>query len=345
MRQDKAQPRKSRMNAWRQPSASRLLLSIMCASVLAGPARAQVAAPAQAAAQEYPNRVIRIVVGPGPDLLARIVGQHLKEEWGQAVIIDQRPAAGGIVAADAVAKSAPDGYTMLLSSGSYTINSLLQPNLPYDLQRDLTPVSLMATLPFLLIVSPGSPAHSLKEMIDMARARPGTLNYASSGNGTPANLAGEMLKQMAKVDIVHVPYKGAGAGVTDVISGQVQMMFVPAPSALQLVKSGTVRALAVTSPKRYGALPDVPTIAELGYPDFSVVGWNGLHMRAGTPPAIVEKVNRAVAKILHSREAQAQASAAGFEVVGSTVAEFDAFVRADLARSAVVIKAGNMQAN
>jgi tripartite-type tricarboxylate transporter receptor subunit TctC len=294
-------------------------------------------------AEDYPSKPIAIVVGPGPDILARIVGQKLTEAWGQPVVVEPRPAAGGIVAADAVAKAQPNGYTMLLSTGSYTVNSVLRPKSPYDFQRDFTPVSLMATLPFLLVVNPTVPANNLKELIALARAKPGKLDYASSGIGTPAHLAGEMLKQMAKIDMVHVAYKGAAAGVTDVVSGQVQMMFVPAPAGLPLVKSGRLRALAVSSPKRYAELPEVPTVAEQGYPDFAVVGWNGLHMPAKTPPAIIEKVNREIVKIMHIPDVQQRAVAAGFEPVGSTIEDFDAFVRADIARAAAVIKASNMQ--
>jgi tripartite-type tricarboxylate transporter receptor subunit TctC len=271
--------------------------------------------PARAA--DFPDHTVRIIVGPGPDLLARILAEHLKDEWGKTVIVDPRPAAGGIVAIEGVTKAPPDGYTLLLSSGSYTINSLLHPEQPFNLPRDLAPISLMATLPFLLIVPADSPYKSLKDVVDAAKARPGKLDYATPGVGTPAHLAGEMLKQMAHIDLVHVPYKGA---------------------------DGKVRAIAVTTPKRYGELPDVKTVAEQGYPNYAVVGWNGLHTRKGTPPDVVEKIDRAVAKILKSPDAQAQIKQAGFEVVGSTTPEFDKFVRDEIARYAEVIKLSGMKA-
>jgi tripartite-type tricarboxylate transporter receptor subunit TctC len=192
----------------------RLLCLLLCLAAFAGSAAA-------AAPQDYPARPIRIVVGPGPDALARLVGQKLTEAWGQQMIVDQRPAAGGIVAADVVAKAAPDGYTLLLSTGSFTINTALNAKLPYDFLRDLTPVSLMATIPFILVVRADSPIHSLKQLIDTARTQPDKLNYASAGNGTPPHLAGEMLKQMAGIAMVHVPYKGVGPAITDLLGGQV----------------------------------------------------------------------------------------------------------------------------
>jgi tripartite-type tricarboxylate transporter receptor subunit TctC len=296
-----------------------------------------------AIAQDFPSRPTKIIVGPGPDILARIVAEKLTASWGHPVIVDQRPGAGGIVAADGVAKSAPDGYTLLLSTGSYTINTIMQPHSPYDFERDLAPVALIATLPFVLVVNPAVPVHSVKELVALAKSKPGKLNYASSGKGTPPHLAGEMLKQMAGIDIVHVPYKGAGPGVIDVAGGQVEMMFVPAPSALPLVKSGKLRAIAVSSPKRYFALPEVPTVAEQGYPDFSVMGWNGIHVAAKTPQPIVDKLAVELARIMHMPDAQEKAQAAGFEPAGSTRKDFEAFVKADIARAARVIKAANIQ--
>jgi tripartite-type tricarboxylate transporter receptor subunit TctC len=297
-----------------------------------------------AAAQDYPSKPVRLIVGPGPDTLARIVGEKLGAAWGQNVIVDQRPAAGGVVAGDAVAKAAPDGYTLLLSTGSYTINSALRAKSPYDFQKDLVPVSLMATLPFVLVVNPALPAQTLKELVALAQASPGKLNYASSGNGTPSHLAGEMLKQMARIDLVHVAYKGAAPAATDVVGGQVQASFLPAPSALALIKSGKLRALAVSGPARYPGLPNVPTVAEQGYPAFSVVGWNGIHAPAKTPPAILDKLNRDIAAALRLADAQERAAAAGFVPAGSSREDFETFVQADIARATEVIRSAHIEA-
>ncbi|SMC41532.1 Bug family tripartite tricarboxylate transporter substrate binding protein [Polynucleobacter kasalickyi] len=296
-----------------------------------------------AVAQNFPEKPLRVIVGPGPDSLARITGEKIAEDWGQAVVVEAKPAAGGIVAGDSVAKSSPDGYTLLLSTGSFTINSVLQPKMPYDFQNDLAPVSLLATLPFVLVVNASSPIKSLKELIASAKTQPGKLNYASSGSGTPAHLAGEMLKQMAGIDILHIPYKSAAAGVTDLLGGQVNFMFVPAPSALPFIKSNQLKALAVSSPKRYSVLPELPTVAEEGYPSFAIVGWNGIHVPAKTPKNIIEKLNKEFVKVMHQKEVQVKAIAAGFEPMGSSVEEFSQFVKSDISRSSEVIKTGNIQ--
>jgi tripartite-type tricarboxylate transporter receptor subunit TctC len=294
-------------------------------------------------AQNFPDKPLRVIVGPGPDSLARITGEKITEDWGQAVVVDARPAAGGIIAGDTVAKSTPDGYTLLLSTGSFTINSVLQPKMPYDFQNDLAPVSLLATLPFILVVNSSSPIKSLKDFVTASKSQPGKLNYASSGNGTPAHLAGEMLKQMAGIDILHIPYKSAAAGVTDLLGGQVNCMFVPAPSALPFIRSNQLRAIAVSSPKRYSVLPDIPTVAEEGYPNFAIVGWNGIHVPAKTPKSIIEKLNKEFVKVMHQKEVQAKAVAAGFEPLGSSIEEFTQFVKSDIGRSSEVIKTGNIQ--
>ncbi|HWI15909.1 MAG TPA: tripartite tricarboxylate transporter substrate binding protein [Burkholderiales bacterium] len=248
-----------------------------------------------ASAQQYPTKPIRILVGPGPDALARVYGQKFTDAWGQQVVIDQRPGAGGTIAAETVAKAAPDGYTLLLATGSYTINASLQQQ-PYDLVRDFAAISLLGTVPFILVVHPAVPAKTVPELVQLAKAKPGQINYASAGNGTPPHLAGEMLKMMTGISLVHVPYKGAAQGLTDVMAGQIQMMFAVGPVGIPQVQSGKVRGLAVSTAKRSRIVPDLPTVAESGVPGFEVVGWNGLLAPAGSPQAALAKLYGEIAK-------------------------------------------------
>jgi tripartite-type tricarboxylate transporter receptor subunit TctC len=296
-----------------------------------------------AQAQDYPNKPIRIIVGPGTDILARMIGEKLTEAWGQAVVIDPRPAAGGIVAGDAVAKAAPDGYTLLLSSSSYTANHVLQAKMPYDLTTDLTPVNLIATIPVVVVANPAVPVGNLKDLVAAAKARPGQFNFASAGNGTAPHLAGEMFKQQAGIDLTHVPYKGAAPAVTDVMGGQVQLMFSTAPSVLPMIQGKKLKALGITGSKRYKGLPDVPTAAEQGYPEFSYLPWNGIHAPAKTPPAVIEKLSAKINEIMRTANARERAENAGFEPVTFTTKEFAQFQEQDLARLRVIIKGGNIK--
>jgi tripartite-type tricarboxylate transporter receptor subunit TctC len=295
-----------------------------------------------ACAQGYPAKPIRILVGPGPDVLARIYGEKFTAAWGEHVVIDQRPGAGGTIAADLVAKAAPDGYTLLLATGSYTINASLQKQ-PYDLVRDFAPVSLLGTVPFILVVTPSLPVKSVKELIALARSKPGQINYASAGNGTPPHLAGEMLKLLTGIDIVHVPYKGAAAGLVDVMAGQVQTMFAVAPVGIPQVKAGKVRALAVSTAKRSRVVPDLPTVAEAGVPGFEVVSWNGLLAPAGSPQSVLAKLDAEIIKVTQLPDVQARMVGLGFEPVGSSEAAFGRFVRDDIARWAKVIRAAHVK--
>src|SRR3954466_5168784 len=214
-------------------------------------------------AQEFPAKPIRVIVGPGPDIVARIMGQKFTEAWGQQVVIDPRPAAGGVVAADAVAKAPADGYTFLLSSASYPINAALKVGTT-DVIKDFSPVALAASAPFILMVHPSLPVKSVQELIALAKARPGQINYASSGNGTPPHLAGEMFKSAAAINIVHVPYKGAGQAMIDLVGGQVQMAFAIVSAAMPQVQAGKVRALGITSLQTSPLAPDLPTLDSLG---------------------------------------------------------------------------------
>ncbi|HET7595601.1 MAG TPA: tripartite tricarboxylate transporter substrate binding protein [Burkholderiales bacterium] len=290
------------------------------------------------AAQPFPSKPIRFVIGPAPDVLARLVGQKLSEAWGQQVVVDQRPGAGGIIAAETVAKSPPDGYTWLLSTGAYPTVVGLYPKLPFDFVRDFEPVSLLATIPFLLVAHPSLPVTSVRDLLKLARARPGQINYASSGTGTTAHLAMEMFKNMAKVKIVHVPYKGVAAGLVGVVSGEAQLMFAIMQAGLPHVKAGKLRALAVSGSKRSQSAPDVPTIAESGVPGYEFVSWNGVHVPAGTPKAIVSKIHADLVKVVAMPDVQARMASLGMEVAGSTPEELGALVKSDIAKWGKVIK-------
>ena len=297
-----------------------------------------------ASAQDYPRKPIRFIVGPGPDVLARIIGQKLTDDWGQQVVVDQRPGAGGIIAADTVAKAIPDGYTLLLTTGAYTINATLYPKLPYDLERDLAPVSLLASISFLVIVPPSLAAKSMPELVQLARAKPGSLNCAHSGPGTTAHLGCEMLKASARIDIVPVPYKGTVPAIIDVISGQAQLMFAVMQGGLPHVKAGKLRALAVTGAQRIAALPEVPTITEAGYPGADFITWNGVHVPAKTPAAVIAKLNREFDRLLKLPEVRERMLDLGLAPVGGSAESFAAFVKADIARWAKVIKEAGVRA-
>ncbi|HEX6004646.1 MAG TPA: tripartite tricarboxylate transporter substrate binding protein [Burkholderiales bacterium] len=291
-----------------------------------------------AAAQSFPTKPIRFVIGPAPDVLARLVGQKLSESWGQQVVVDQRPGAGGIIAAETVAKSPPDGYTWLLSTGAYPTVVGLYPKLPFDFVRDFEPVSLLATIPFLLVSHPSLPVKSVRDLVKLARARPGQINYASSGTGTTAHLAMEMFKNMAKVKIVHVPYKGVAAGLVGVVSGEAQLMFAIMQAGLPHVKAGKLRALAVSGSKRSQSAPDVPTIAESGVPGYEFVSWNGVHVPAGTPKSIVTKIQADLVKVVALPDVRARMASLGMEVAGSTPEELGALVKSDITKWGKVIK-------
>jgi tripartite-type tricarboxylate transporter receptor subunit TctC len=299
--------------------------------------------PGVTSAQQYPVRPVRFVIGPAPDLLPRLIGQKLADKWGQQVVVDQRPGAGGIIAGETVAKAPADGYTWLMSAASFIIIAELYTKVPYDFERDFVPVTLMATLPFILVVHPSVPVRSLAELVQLARARPGQINFASAGTGTSTQLAAEMFKTLAKIDIVHVPYKGVAQAVTDVLGGQVQMMFAIAQAAVPHLKSGKLRGLAITSAKRSPAVPELPTIAESGYPDIDVVGWNGVHVPAQTPRAVIQKINGEIAEVLKMRDVNERMLAAGFEPAMTSVEEFAAFVKRDFRRYAKVIKEAHVR--
>jgi len=296
-----------------------------------------------ASAADYPAKPIRFIVGPGPDVLARIVGQKLTDAWGQQVVVDQRPGAGGIIAADTAANAAPDGYTLFLTTGAYTVNAVYYTKLPYELTRDFAPVSLLASIQFLLVVHPSVPAKSVEELIQLARAKPGQLNCASSGTATTAHLGCEMLKSMGRIDIVHVPYKGVAPALIDVLGGQVQMFFAVMQAGLPHVRGGKLRALAVSGTRRAQAAPELPTVAESGIPGFAFDSWNGVHVPTRTPRAIIARLNAELAKTVKLPDVRGRMLDLGLEPVGNAPEEFASFVKADLARWAKVIREANIR--
>ncbi len=296
-----------------------------------------------ASGDQFPNRPIRVVIGPGTDTLIRLLAPKLQSAWTHPLVVDQRPGAGGAVAAEIVARAAPDGHTWLISTAVFTINASMLAKPPYNLERDFAPVTNLGTATFVLLVHPSVPAKSVAELINLAREKPGQLNYASSGVGTPPHLAGEMFKSLARVSMLHVPYKSAVASLTDLIAGQVQMTFQFMPTALPHVKSGKLRALGVSSMKRTPLAPDLPTIIEAGLPGFEVIGWNGVHVPRGTPRAVIMRINTELVKALNMPDIQERMSVAGLEPAGSPPAAFAEFVKRDLARWAKVVKDAGIQ--
>jgi tripartite-type tricarboxylate transporter receptor subunit TctC len=293
-------------------------------------------------AQEYPTRPIRMIVpyppAGGTDIVARTISEPLAAVLGQPIIIENRGGAAGNLGTDIAAKSAPDGYTILFTLSSHTINPKLYDKLPFDVEKDFIPISLAAYIPQILVANPALPANNIKELIALAKAEPGKLNFASVGTGSPGHIAGELFKLKTGVDMVHVPYKGGGPAVTDTLGGQVQLLFVSMPAALQYVKAGKLKALAVTSDKRSAAAPDIPTIAESGVPDCIVNSWYGALVPAKTPPAIVSKLQAAFAKVLQMPQVKERLFAQGAEATYSTSAEFERLIHDELKQWEFVIR-------
>jgi tripartite-type tricarboxylate transporter receptor subunit TctC len=290
----------------------------------------------------YPERPITMVVtfaaGGSSDVLARAVADAMSRGLGQQVAVDNRPGAGGHIGAEAVARAAPDGYTILFgTNGTLGIGPALYKNLRYDPQHDLAPVGLLHKLPLLLIVNPSIPAKNLAELIDYARGNPGKLSFASAGIGSVSHLAGELFKEGAKVDILHVPYKGGGAAVPDLLSGRVSMMLETIPNALPLARNGQMRAIGVTTKVRSSMAPDIPTLAESGLPDFDVSAWTGLFAPAGTPAAIVDRLNAETRRIAGDKQYMSLIESMGTDVASSSPQAFGIFVRDDVARWTKVI--------
>lgn len=296
---------------------------------------------AQAAAN-YPARPIKIVVPFAPggttDMLARLVGQRLTQSWGQPVVIENKPGAGATLGADIVAKSAPDGYTLLMGAAHHTIAQQVYAKIPYHFDRDFAPITMVAMVPNMVVVNSEVPAKNIAEFIALAKTQPGKLNYGSAGAGTAHHLIGEMFKLRAGVDLVHVPYKGSAPAVADLLSGQVQLMFDTVTSGLPQVKAGKLRALAVTTAKRSSAMPDVPSLSETALPGFDVGTWFGLLAPAATPPAIVQKLNAEIVKIIQQPDVRKQMLEAGSEPMGNTSQQMAAQIKAELEAFEAVVK-------
>ena len=295
-----------------------------------------------AAAQPYPSRPIRIVVpfaaGGATDLIARVTGQKLTESLGQQVVVENRPGASGMIGADAVARAAPDGYTLLMAStAEIAINPSLYPTMSYDPAKDLAPVTLAGITPLILVVNPGTPLRSVADIV--AEAKKGAkLSFASAGNGSVQHLAGELLKQTMSIDVAHVPYKGAAPALTDLLGGQVSLFFSGMPPAMPHVKSGKLRALAVTTTRRSPAAPDVPTMAEAGVTGFDISNWFGVFAPAGTPAAVLDRLNAEFVKALALPDVKERLASQGAETVGNSRDEFAAFIKAEAAKYAQLIK-------
>jgi tripartite-type tricarboxylate transporter receptor subunit TctC len=311
---------------------------------------ALLAAAAPAFAQ-YPNKSIKLIVpyppGGATDVIGRVLAQRLSTALGQQVVVDNRGGAGGNIGADAVAKSAPDGYTLLMAAlTSHSIMATLEKDsIHYNLERDLTPVAVVGLVPLVWEVHPSLPVKNMAEFVAYAKANPGKLTYASSGAGAPQRMCAELFRDMTKADMIHVPYKGSGPAMTDLVGGQVNTMCETVPASMQLIKAGKLRALAVTTPKRISMLPDVPTTAEQGMPGYEVASMFGVMVPAGTPKAIIDRLNAELAKILAMPEAQAQLLEQGAYAVQTTPEEAAVRVRQEIAMWAKVIKQANIKSD
>ncbi len=305
---------------------------------------AALALAAGAAAQPYPARPIKLIVpfppGSTPDIVGRTLGQKLTESWGQPVVVENRTGAGGNIGTDAAAKSAPDGYTLVTGiNGPIAVNKALYEHLPYDPQKDLAPISLLVSAAQLLVVHPSVPARNLKEFVDHVRANPGKLSYGSVGSGSASHLTMEILKSEAKLYIVHIPYRGFPPVVTDLLGGNIHATFAIAPAVLPQVKAGKLKGLAVTSAARNALAPEIPTVAEQGFPRFDATAWIGVLAPAGTPAAIVEQLGAEAQRIMRLTEVRAALEKLGFDVIGSSPAQFAAFIRAETEKWTQVVRA------
>jgi tripartite-type tricarboxylate transporter receptor subunit TctC len=309
-------------------------LAFFCAAALL--------AALQAWAQPYPSRAVKIIVpygaGGPADIYARFIGARMQDALGQPVVVEDRPGGGSILGTDAVAKSAPDGYTLLMMSNTHTVNETLIPKKPFELMRDLAPITGVNYSDLLMVIHPSVPANNLQEFIALAKAKPGELNYASSGPGTPYHMAGELFKAMAGVNIVHVPYKGSDGARIGILGGQVQMMFDAITTMAPNARAGKVRALGTTGKTRSTVLPDVPTVSEAGVPGYETGIWLGLMAPAGTPRPVLERLNAEVNKVINSPEVKEAWAKQGAVPMGMSLEQFDKFLREEIVKWAHVVK-------
>ncbi|MCV0438803.1 MAG: tripartite tricarboxylate transporter substrate binding protein [Hydrogenophaga sp.] len=301
-------------------------------------------APTLASAQNYPGKLVRIVVpfppGGSTDLLARKLGEKLAVTWKQTVVVENRAGAGGTVGADYVSKSEPDGHTLLIGvTGSNGIAGSLYPNLPYDMVKGFTPVTAVVSAPLVIVKNPNLPAKNLQELVAAARARPASITYGSPGSGTSMHLTGEMFKLATKASFLHIPYRGSAGALTDLMGGQIDLMFGDILVVMPQILSNKLVPLAVTSRERHPLLPNVPTVAESGYPDFEALSWQGMFAPPGTPAAIVEKINKDVNAALASADIQEYFVSRGFRLGGSSASEYKAFIEAETKKWATIVKA------
>ena len=308
---------------------------------------AVLAIAAPAAAQQYPARTIRLIVasspGSGVDIVSRIMAQRLSAGIGQQVIVDNRAGAGANLGAEIAAKAPGDGYTLFMGTPAHAINVSMYSGLNYDILRDFAPVSLVSTGQYVVIVHPSVPVQSVKALIALAKANPGALAFGSAGPGNSTHLAGELFNSMAGIRMLHVPYKGSGPGLIDLMSGQIQVMFANITAGLPHIRTHRVRALAVTGPKRTPQAPDLPTVAEAALPGYAVTSYFGVLAPTGTPAAIIAKLNADIVKAVHAADVQASLAAEGAEAIGSSPEEFAAYIRAEIPRWALAVKTAGLQ--
>jgi tripartite-type tricarboxylate transporter receptor subunit TctC len=318
---------------------NKILSTLACALALAS--------PGAVLAQAYPTKPIKLIVtyppGGGADLMARLIAPKMGEALGQPVVVDNKGGASGQIGAAEVARAAPDGYTLMLDAANYAVNPSLFPKLPYDPAKAFTPIGVLALYPNMLVVTPSFAPKTVKELVDLAKSKPGTVAFASSGNGSAQHLAGELFKQKAGVDLQHIPYKGGGPAMNDVMGGQVPVFFANVASGLGHVKGGKLRPLALTGAKRIAALPDLPTMAEAGVAGYEVYEWNGVFAPAGTPAPVIAKLADALAKAMASPEVKERVAGLGGEISGYGPKEAEKFIREQTELWAKVVKAGNIK--